>query len=152
MKYRLGIIVAILMSSMAWGNSAPWDGTVSAPALVGTTYTITTVEELAWIAEQSETNDFAGKTILLAEDLDLGGALETPSKWTPIGNAAKPFKGELDGDNHVIFNLYIFSSAINGAGLFAETAAEANIHNVGLAQGKIIVLIWRRLWRRKAIT
>ena len=126
------------MSCMAWGAATPWNGSTVAPTLSGSTYTIATAEELAWIAVQSQTEDFAGKTIRLTADLDLGGALETPAKWSPIGSTAMPFRGEIDGNNHVIYNLYIFSSSINSAGLIAETAAEANIHNLGLAQGKIM--------------
>ena len=138
MRFRISLLATLLMSCMAWGAATPWNGSTVAPTLSGSTYTIATAEELAWIAAQSQTEDFAGKTIRLTADLDLGGAFETPTKWKPIGSTAKPFRGEIDGNNHVIYNLYIFSSSINSAGLIAETAPEANIHNLGLAQGKIM--------------
>ena len=138
MRFRISLLATLLMSCMAWGAATPWNGSTVAPTLSGSTYTIATAEELAWIAAQSQTEDFAGKTIRLTADLDLGGALETPTKWKPIGSTSMPFRGEIDGNNHVIYNLYIFSSSINSAGLIAETASEANIHNLGLAQGKIM--------------
>ena len=116
MRFRISLLATLLMSCMAWGAATPWNGSTVAPTLSGSTYTIATAEELAWIAAQSQTEDFAGKTIRLTADLDLGGALETPTKWKPIGSTAKPFRGEIDGNNHVIYNLYIFSSSINSAG------------------------------------
>lgn len=79
------------------------------PNFNGETYTVRTAEELAWIASASRTDDFAGKTVRLAADLDLGGSSATPPSWEPIGSAARPFQGELDGANHVIYNLYILS-------------------------------------------
>jgi hypothetical protein len=63
------------------------------PNFNGEIYTIRTAEELAWIAAASRTDDFAGKTILLASDLDLGGNGSTPPSWEPIGSAARPFQG-----------------------------------------------------------
>ena len=82
------------------------------PDFNGEIYTIQTAEELAWIASASRTDDFAGKTVRLAADLDLGGNGAIPSSWQPIGSAAMPFQGELDGANHVIYNLYILSSLL----------------------------------------
>lgn len=119
--------------------AAPWNGSTTVPANDGTTYTVTTAEELAWVAVQSQTNDFAGKVIVLANDLDLGGTQATPPCWQPIGNEAKPFQGEMNGANHVLYNLYIMSSLFpKGAGLFAETGANAVIHHLGIAQGQIM--------------
>ena len=109
------------------------------PDFNGEIYTIRTAEELAWIASASRTDDFAGKTVRLAADLDLGGNGATPSSWQPIGSAAMPFQGELDGGNHVIYNLYILSSLLPaGAGLIAESGNAAVIHHLGIAQGQIM--------------
>lgn len=132
------LFVAFLLLKGTCVYATPWNGATTAPGLLGTTYTVTTAEQLAWVAQQSQTDDFAGYTIRLEEDIDLGGAQETPPSWTPIGNAAHPFMGELDGNNHVIYNLYILNSFPSGAGLFAETGVSAVIHHTGLAQGQIM--------------
>ena len=117
----------------------PWSGGTQMPDFNGEIYTIRTAEELAWIAAASRTDDFAGKTILLASDLDLGGNGSTPPSWEPIGSAARPFQGELDGDNHVIYNLYMLSSLFPaGAGLIAESGNSAVVHHLGIAQGQIM--------------
>ncbi len=118
--------------------SAPWGGSVKAPEINGLIYTISSAEELAWIAQQSQTTDFAGYTVRLEADLDLGGTQEQPPSWEPIGCAAHPFGGELDGNNHVIYNLYILNSFPTAAGLIAETGTEAVVHNIALAQGQIM--------------
>lgn len=120
-------------------GSSPWNGSTKMPDFNGETYTIRTAEELAWIASASRTNDFAGKKIVLTDDIDLGGTASTPPSWEPIGSSEKPFRGELDGANHVIYNLYMLSSLFpKGAGLIAESGSEAVIHHIGLAQGQIM--------------
>ena len=120
-------------------GSSPWNGSTKMPEFNGETYTIRTAEELAWIASASRTNDFAGKKIVLTDDIDLGGTASTPPSWEPIGSSEKPFRGELDGANHVIYNLYMLSSLFpKGAGLIAESGSEAVIHHIGLAQGQIM--------------
>ena len=102
-------------------------------------YTVSTAEELLQLAEQSRTDNFAGRTIRLEADIDLGGNMETPLNWNPIGCAQMPFCGDFNGNNHVIYNLYMLSSSFPlGAGLFAETGESAVIHHLGLAQGQIM--------------
>ena len=78
-------------------------------------YLITGAPELRWIAAQvnSGENNFAGKTLLLENDLDLSG------EWTPIGVNGNPFRGFFDGQNHTISNLTISSG--NYVGLFGNT-------------------------------
>jgi len=145
MKHVFIWVNAVLISMALGGShlqavaSNPWNGSVKKPDLNGKIYVIKSPEELAWIAQQSQTTDFSGYTVRLEDDLDLGGTLETPPCWTPIGNASKPFNGELDGNIHVIYNLYILSSLfIEGAGLIAETGSAAVIHHLGLGQGQIM--------------
>ena len=117
----------------------PWSGGSQMPDFNGDTYTIRTAEELAWIAIESRTNDFAGEKVLLAADIDLGGNGSTPPSWEPIGSAMLPFQGELDGANHVIYNLYILSSLFpTGAGFIAASGNGAVIHHLGIAQGQIM--------------
>ena len=128
------LIVALLLTGTV--NAAPWTGSTSVPANDGLVYTISTPEELAWIAEESQTNDFSGKVIRLTADLDMGGTQETPPSWKPIGNETFPFQGELDGNIHVVYNLYI-TGLLKTAGLIAETGAQAIVHHLALAQGQI---------------
>ena len=45
-------------------------------------------------------NDFAGKTIILAADIDLAG-----EDWVPIGTDETPFAGKFNGGNHTISGL-----------------------------------------------
>lgn len=105
----------------------------------GDTYTITSAEELAWIASQVNaevSNSFEGKTIILNNDIDL-----TDHEWTPIGSVVakevKGFKGTFDGNNKAINNMTI---ALNNtekenvkAGLFAFILDKAIVKNVTVA-------------------
>lgn len=134
MKHKL--LILLLCISALLHAQEPWDGTTSEPTLTGTIYSVGTAQELAWISKQSLTDDFEGYTIVLTADIDLGGAQDPKQSWPPIGNSAHPFKGEFDGDNHVIRNVYI-SGLLSSAGLFAETGEAANIHNLAIAQGQI---------------
>ena len=91
----------------------------------GSTYTISTAEGMCWFAEQvnSGAEYFEGKTIVLANDIDLKG-----QEWTPIGSAAKDhgFMGNFDGKGYTIKNLTIENIALDSdgyayAGLFGVT-------------------------------
>ena len=110
-----------------------WDGTeVSEPNVSDDNdniYEIEYASELAWLAaavngtlEVAPTTksavapiDFAGKTFVLTQDIDLGG-----KEWTPIGNSNNIFKGTFDGQNHVVKNLKITGYNSN-VGLFGVT-------------------------------
>lgn len=74
-------------------------------------YTIRTAEELAYFAQLVNSgNNFSGKTVALARDVDLSAVCneESGKSWTPIGNADhKPFNGKFDGCNYTINNLYV---------------------------------------------
>ena len=134
----LHLLSALLLCCLAAPlTAAPWNGSTTAVTPTGTVYEISTAEQLAWIAQESQTNDFLGYTVRLTADIDLGGAEEVAQKWQPIGSNTAPFRGELDGQNHVISNLYMMG-VFSSAGLFAETGAEAEIHHVALAQGLIM--------------
>ena len=138
MKYLYSLITFLLLSC-ALHAQTPWSGATSAITPNGNVYSVSTAEELAWIADQSHTTDFSGYTIRLTADIDLGGTLEPHKEWKPIGDAIHPFNGNFNGNNHVIRNLYISSGTFSSAGLFAETGANAEIHNLALAQGQIFI-------------
>ena len=125
---------------------AVWDGkTVTMPAYdVDTkTYTVTDGAELAWLAAAVNgtltedytratvaANDFAGKTFVLTEDVELGG-----QEWTPIGTSANPFKGTFDGQGHIIKNLVV-SGYNSNAGLFGFTT-DGEVKNLTVQDAKV---------------
>ena len=76
-------------------------------------------------------DDFAGKTIKLASNIDLAG-----KSWTPIGNWDVPFAGTFDGNGYTISNLYINDATGEGLGFFG-VAANATIQNVNLHNVKV---------------
>ena len=108
-----------------------WNGSeVKQPKTSATDENIYEIEypsELAWLAAAvngtlPETRaaiapqDFAGKTFVLTEDIDLGG-----HEWTPIGSADKIFKGTFDGQNHTVKNLVVTGGSESNKGLFGVT-------------------------------
>ena len=81
--------------------------------------TITSADGLFWLAEQANAgNNFAGKTVKLANDIDLNDKL-----WTPIGiyNDSKThFKGTFDGQGHTVSGVNVVESRKNGVGFFGK--------------------------------
>ena len=73
-------------------------------SLDGTTYTISTANGLAYIAEKVNGGDsLSGKTVVLSDNIDLSDHL-----WTPIGNSESLiFAGIFNGDNKTIEGLTI---------------------------------------------
>lgn len=97
------------------------------------TYAVSTVEGLKWIANQVNTgkNYFEGKTIVLANDIDLNNV-----EWTPIGSMTQDhgFMGNFDGNNKTIKNLNITEIEPDAdvavyAGLFGLTEGSATKSN-----------------------
>ena len=95
-------------------------------------YTISTAAGLAGLAKlvNDGTDNFSGKIIKLAADIDLGG-----KEWTPIGKSGAVFTGVFDGGEYTISNLYINKEFANtaancGIGLFGYTNSPAVIKNV----------------------
>ncbi len=79
-----------------------------------TDYTISTVSELIGFANLVNGTDgktattFEGKTVKLANDIDLSGI----ANWTPIGmDPTHPFKGTFNGQGNTVSNLTINSDA-----------------------------------------
>ena len=123
-----------------------WDGTAdttwytSKPSST-TTYTISTAEELAGLAELvNGGNNFAGKTIILGDNLLLNtddvfndaweefNVYNDPNlhSWDPIGTESYPFMGTFDGNGYYIGNVYsVFEDRIP-AGLFGCVGADSD--------------------------
>lgn len=96
-------------------------GTIPVP--VDNVYTITSAAELAAIARavNEQTNDFSGKTIILADNIDLSAHL-----WVPIGSSSSaPFRGSLNGAGHAITGLTIRTDAYAYVGLFGYACGGA---------------------------
>lgn len=108
------------------------------------TYTIRNAKQLAGMAKlicdgkDEGGTDFAGKTIVLASDIDLSNADGTTGKrlWRTVGNPYDTFKGTFDGAGHTISNIYVsFLVPVDGhiigshGGLFGVTKG-AVIRNV----------------------
>lgn len=83
-----------------------WDGTTTDKSWYNesqTVFELSDAEELAGLATLvNEGKTFAGKTIILVDDIDLNN-----KEWTPIGTKDNHFKGSFDGANNTINNLYI---------------------------------------------
>lgn len=104
-----------------------WENDVKEPSKVvnmattatTTTYTISSAQNLAWLATQDAS--FEGAEINLVVDINLSGKL-----WTPIGFTTA-FKGTFNGNGHRIYGITMDSSQvyeINGTSvkaLFAQT-------------------------------
>ena len=110
-----------------------WDGTADTTwyNTTDTFFEITTAEQLAGLAVMvNNGNAFKGKTIELMNDLDLGGELETPFNWMPIGYFGvtgseiiyKSFSGLFNGNDKNIVNIHINKNVTDtfGFGLFGS--------------------------------
>lgn len=68
------------------------------------------------------------KKVMLMSDIDFG---EEENNWTPIGTKKNPFKGELDGNGHVISNLNLsWKGGDIDEGAFIRFAKTAVIKNL----------------------
>ena len=97
-----------------------------------TSFEIESAEELVGLSVlAAEGNNFAGKTIELMTDVDLGG-----QTWTPI----KSFAGEFDGNDKTISNLVIDATSARG-GFFnvIEAGDGERVHDLTLTNVKATV-------------
>ena len=137
MKRNLFFSIVFAFISLPFLSAQEWDGeSTQTPLLTGDTYHITTGAELAWLAQQSKTNDFAGMTFVLDNDIDLGDG----HNWTPIGGGGVDFQGTFDGQCHTIKRLFISYVPRNtDIGLFGAVGTNGNVRNIAVESGKIFV-------------
>ena len=102
----------------------------------GGVYELATAGDLWGLADLVETGEdsFAGKTVRLKNDIDLGGVTALgytikANEWFPIGIYSK-FAGTLDGQGHSIKGLYIDQRGKNEVGLFSALERTACIRNL----------------------
>lgn len=138
------LLLLLPLSLMAQATAVTynvWDGTiaVSVPKS-GHTYTVSTVSQLCYLAEENNANaGYAGDTILLTAHLDLNGRT-----WKPIGTAAHPFNGVLDGQNHLIRGLARFNGT-DGIGLLGHIGPNGKVQGIGISGGQIVANTQRRI-------
>lgn len=108
---------------------------------------VKTVEDLeTFAAIVNGGNSYAGKTVTLADNLDLSETYgkESGKSWTPIGadNAGglKSFAGTFDGQEHTISGLYIDESDGIALGLFGDVSGTVkNLTVTGEINGSSVV-------------
>ena len=121
----------------------PWDGiTINEPFYFDNAYYICSPTELAWVALQTNSGtSFSGQSVIIMNDLDLGGMQSNPSIWTPIGTESNPFKGSCRGNlsrNKTIKNLYCNNSGNNNVGLFGYVEQGRSIGHIQLFNVNIV--------------
>ena len=111
--------VLTVMASMQTVGADPWDGTTKTEPQKDDNgvYLIGTAAELAWFAA----TDGSGSAKLTA-DIELAGY-----DWTPL----RKFYGALDGQGHVIRNLYV-NSASYPLGLIGYLQGGASVTRLGI--------------------
>lgn len=116
-----------LTKDYSWYNSSVTDFTISTPGQ------LLSLSNIVNGADGQSASDFTGKTITLADDIDMRGI----SNFPPIGITGKIFKGTFNGNHKVIKNLYIsVTSSSDPTGLFGTTEG-ATIKNLGLVDCNI---------------
>lgn len=95
LSLTLTFIMCLSVGSVGFAY-AVWDGaSMSEPAYENDAYSISTPSELAWFANEVNTNDNTACAVL-KNDIDVTGA-----KWTQIGSA-QDFNGTFDGNGHSV--------------------------------------------------
>ena len=131
MNAKLAIITSVIVLASGWNNTfsvgfSGGNGSLNNPFL------ISNMVELTLLADSiNNGNTYTGKHIALTSDIALGNI-----NWKPIGNKANPFKGNFDGNNHVISGFAI-ATETDYVGFFGY-ASKATIKNLTLKTGTVI--------------
>lgn len=140
-----GVSLTVKAASKVWDGSC--DDSLTETARDGSPgtgyYLIDSAKKLAQVEYLSNNgNNFAGKTVLLTDDITLnsgnaGDWTDSPPKnlWRPIGdsyyNGSQYFYGTFDGQGHTISGLYLKDERLI-RGLFGYIGVGGVICNVGL--------------------
>lgn len=102
------------------------------------TYVLYDMADLGGFALLSKTTDFKGKTIKLANDIELNNGnaddwrkTAPETEWMGIGSATKRFAGTFDGQMHTVSGVYMNTDS-KYTGFFGGTAEEALVKNFRL--------------------
>lgn len=97
-----------------------------------TTVPINNVDDLKVFRDDVNSgNTYAGKTVKLYGDIDLGN-----EEWIPIGNSTTNFQGTFDGQNYTISNLTVNMPGKSNAGFFGMTT-NGEIKNLTVNNAKV---------------
>ncbi|MCL2167970.1 MAG: cadherin-like beta sandwich domain-containing protein, partial [Lentimicrobiaceae bacterium] len=125
MRNIITLITFFIFPFIAQAQFSGGNGTASAP------YLITTAAQLAQLATYVNEGNatYNASYYKLENNLDLSG-YQSGSGWTPIGNSTNPFKGDFNGDGHIITGLYInLNTTSSVVGLFGYVFSGANTFN-----------------------
>lgn len=101
---------------------------------------ISTVDDLKKFRDDvnNGVNNYSGKTVVLANDLNLNGEDWIPIGWRVTNLNGADFSGTFDGNGHKITGLNITSSTDSNYGLFGYTGMGSSIKNLNV-EGKISI-------------
>lgn len=85
-------------------------------------YLIGTAPALRWVANQINSGAQTSMDFRLTANIDLAG-----ENWTPIGNDATPFKGNMDGGRHTLSHMTVDTKDVGG--LFG-TVTQGHLHDL----------------------
>ncbi len=119
--HRTILLVATLIAAVGIAKADTWDGSISTAWYEnGEPYEIHSAADLAGLAQLvngirssswpwgMEYVDFAGKTITLMTDIDLGANGASGLEWPMIGDGDdNPFRGTFNGNGHTISNVLV---------------------------------------------
>lgn len=138
---RTILLVATLIAAVGIAKADTWDGSISTAWYEnGEPYEIHSAADLAGLAQLVNDSpfwnrvDFAGKTITLMTDIDLGANGASGLKWPMIGDGDnKPFRGTFNGNGHTISNVYVnnnYGTGSDEAGLTIKSPRVAGLFGV----------------------
>lgn len=139
--HRTILLVATLIAAVGIAKADTWDGSISTAWYEnGEPYEIHSAADLAGLAQLVNDSpfwnrvDFAGKTITLMTDIDLGANGASGLKWPMIGDGDnKPFRGTFNGNGHTISNVYVnnnYGTGSDEAGLTIKSPRVAGLFGV----------------------
>lgn len=73
------------------------------------------------------------------EGITLTDGLPDKGNWTPVGNSTTPYKGNIDGNNKTIKNMYIVDNTTAGYYGFLRNSDKVTIQNLKFDGAKIVV-------------
>ena len=76
---------------------------------------------------------------LPTEGITLTDGLPDKGNWTPVGNSTTPYKGNIDGNNKTIKNMYIVDKTTAGYYGFLRNSDKVTIQNLKFDGAKIVV-------------
>ena len=107
-------------------------------SIKGGTWAISTIKDLENLANitNQTTDNTSGTTFVLANDIDLSSV----QNWTPIGDYDNThkynFRGNFNGNGHVIRNLKVEKTTGENTGFFGRTE-NAKIENLGIENADV---------------